>query len=92
MKKAQKIIAIVEKTYGLKEGTLTGKRRLHHIAYARHAAMYCCKEFTDLKWRQLGRIFNMMHSSVIVGHRNTQIRIQKDKELYDMIQTIRKLS
>lgn len=67
------ITAEVAARHGLRPAELTGERRTHKLAHARHEAWAEIHATGKFSTPQIGRAFNRDHSTVVVG-------IQRHKE------------
>ena len=62
------IIEFVADKFGVSPEDITGKRRSREIALPRQAAMYICRELTDLSTTAIGQAFgNRDHTTVMHG-------------------------
>lgn len=82
---------IVSRRYCVSVGDITGKRRTHNIARARHVAMYVCRKMTGCSYPEIGAIFGGRdHSTVIHAFRTIEEKISSDSDFQSEIELIEK--
>ncbi len=68
--------------FQLKSTDLTSKDRHRTVAFARHVAMYLCKQRLNCSFPEIGKAFgNRDHSTVISAVRKIQVQRNNDPEL-----------
>lgn len=73
---------IVSRYYKLKEGDLTGKRRLQPVARPRQLAMYLAKKLTSKSFPEIGRLFGGRdHTTVLYACRKVEELLETDSDL-----------
>ena len=86
----QGIIRIIAQEFGVRESLYLSRSRKTNIVAYRHTCIYMIKEFTSLKLVQIGRYFNVHHSSVISTIRSMENHLETEADTKSMIQHIRK--
>lgn len=66
--------------YGIEE--ITGKRRQRELTMVRHCAIWLMKRNTGLTQAEIGRYFNMDHTSIIHACKKVEDYLQTKDELY----------
>lgn len=67
---------------------LRGPSRTHEMVRARQAAMYLCRELTDLSLPRIGEIFERDHTTVMHALRKVNQRMNSDRQYLNKIQEI----
>ncbi|MGZ4199425.1 MAG: chromosomal replication initiator protein DnaA [Thermoleophilia bacterium] len=81
----------VARQFGCHVSDLRGDKRTADIAYARHVAMYLCRELTEASLPQIGdRFGGRDHSTVLYGvNRISRLLTDgHDRQLHDLIQVV----
>ena len=81
----------VARQFGCHVADLRGDKRTADIAYARHVAMYLCRELTEASLPQIGdRFGGRDHSTVLYGvNRISRLLTDgHDRQLHDIIQVV----
>ncbi|MDD2942734.1 MAG: chromosomal replication initiator protein DnaA [bacterium] len=82
---------IVSRRYCVSVSDITGKRRTHNIARARHVAMYVCRKLTGCSYPEIGAIFGGRdHSTVIHAFRTIEEKISSDSDFQSEIELLEK--
>ena len=55
----------VEQYYQVSHADLIGTKRSRNIAYARHVAIYLCRQMIDIPYNDIGKRFNRDHSTIM---------------------------
>ena len=75
----KRIISTVAKKYNLNEKKIMGKSRQMELVFARHVAMFLCRELTKTSLNSIGAFFNNRdHSTVIHACKTMEEKIQAD--------------
>jgi chromosomal replication initiator protein len=81
----------VARQFGLHVNDLRGNRRTQDVAYARHIAMYLCRELTESSLPQIGSKFGGRHHSTVihaVDKVERQLKDGHDPQLQDLVALI----
>jgi len=81
----------VARQFGCHVSDLRGDKRTADIAYARHVAMYLCRELTEASLPQIGdRFGGRDHSTVLYGVNRVSRLLTDghDRQLHDLIQVV----
>ena len=81
----------VARQFGCHVSDLRGDKRTADIAYARHVAMYLCRELTEASLPQIGdRFGGRDHSTVLYGVNriNRLLTDGHDRQLHELIQVV----
>jgi chromosomal replication initiator protein len=81
----------VARQFGLHVNDLRGNRRTQDVAYARHIAMYLCRELTEASLPQIGAKFGGRHHTTVmhaVDKVERQLKDGHDTQLQDLIALI----
>lgn len=84
----QLIAEIFDKVYkvtGISMEKLKGKSQKGDIIYARHLTMYLLKKKVGLIVREIGKLLNRDHSTVIHGVQSFQNKIDTEPETYNEV-------
>ena len=75
----KRIIAAVAKKYNLNEKKIIGKSRQMELVFARHVAMFLCRDLTKTSLNSIGVFFNNRdHSTVIHACKTIEEKMQAD--------------
>jgi chromosomal replication initiator protein len=89
----ERIIATVGKKYGISAEDLKSKKRNDSISKARHVAIYIIRKLTDLSLKDIGKIFDRNHATVISSIENVDVNIRTvknfDSDMNKMIQEVK---
>jgi chromosomal replication initiator protein len=86
----QDVIKTVANHFHLKQAIIKGKSRKKKITYARHVAMYVCKEDLDEPYAEIGRWFsNRDHTTVLHAYNKITDLIQQNENLKQEVSAIR---
>lgn len=89
---APAIIQTVALHFRVSPEDLIGKKRDRTIAFARHTAMYLCRELLGLSLVQTGRIFgDRDHSSVLYSIKKIKEIQDSDKDRHNVVEKLRQL-
>jgi len=72
------IIKTVCSVFELSPENLKSRSRKRNIVIARNTAFYLARKYTDLTLKEIGRLFNRRHSTVIKGITNIEKEMYKD--------------
>lgn len=76
--------------YGLRLEDFKARKRTKAIAFPRQVAMYLSREMTDFSLPKIGEAFGGRdHTTVIHAHEKISDGINRDQELYKIVQNIR---
>jgi chromosomal replication initiator protein len=81
----------VARQFALHVNDLRGNRRTQDVAYARHIAMYLCRELTEASLPQIGSKFGGRHHTTVmhaVDKIERQLKDGHDAQLQDLIALI----
>lgn len=88
--KPQDIIKIVANFYQVKQAAVKGKRRVKHLALARHVAMFIMREDLRLAFAEIGRWFSSRdHTSVMHAVKKIKTDILINPSLEENIVSLR---
>ena len=83
---APTIIAVVADYFGITKDDLCGTSRSRSLVNARQAAMYLCRELTEMSLPQIGEAFGGRdHTTVMHAERKIRQQIGERRALYDQI-------
>ena len=86
-----KIVSIVAEHYQLDEKDLISSKKNKELAYPRQIAMYLCCELCDATQKNVGEALGGRdHSTVIHGRNKIASDLQKDQELKNVIEILKK--
>jgi chromosomal replication initiation ATPase DnaA len=89
-KKVETIIAAVCARMEVEERQLFGSSRRKSIAEARSLAYLLVRELTRLSFPEMGRLFKRDHTTILVGVKRAERKVQYDRwmrELYEYVRT-----
>ncbi len=76
---ADAVIATVASAFGVEEAVVTGRSRTRQATDARHAAMYLCRQLTNLSFPAIARVFgNVDHTTVMGAVQRVENRLADD--------------
>lgn len=84
-----RIIHEVSKASGVKPRDIMGKRRFVNHTRARFVAMAICRDYLDMSYPAIGRVFDRDHSTVISAMRRVDA-LCADSDLDDMEEIARR--
>ena len=89
----EKILMHVSKKYGISVDDIKSKKKTDSIANARHISIYIIRRLTDLSLKDIGKIFDRNHSTVISSINKIELNIKTVKnfesEINQLIKEIR---
>lgn len=74
----EQIIKTVCSVFELSPENLRSRSRKRNIVVARNTAFYLARKYTELTLKDIGRLFNRRHSTVIKGITNIEKEIYRD--------------
>jgi chromosomal replication initiator protein len=89
---AEKICAIipaVARYYGYDVALLSNKTRTSELVWARHVAMFFCREFTAISSADVGKRFKRDHGSVLHGCYMVRTRCETEPRTAQQIEELR---
>ncbi len=78
----------VERYYQVSHADLVGKKRSRNIAYARHVAIYLCRQMIDIPYNDIGKRFNRDHSTIMTSVEKIEEKTKSDRELQEELEII----
>lgn len=89
----ERILTFVSQKYGIPTEDIIGKRKTDAIASARQVAIYLLREFTDMSFANIGKVFNRDHSTVVASVNKVKDRMKEDSsfeaQIDDMMKDVR---
>ena len=85
-----KIFTSVYNKYGISKEDLTGKKRNKEIAMARHIAIFLIRDMTEMSYKNISKIFDRDHSTVIASFNLITRENYLDKDLNYEISELKK--
>ncbi|MBR4950818.1 MAG: chromosomal replication initiator protein DnaA [Clostridia bacterium] len=76
--KIDKIFEYIARRYGVTEEELKSKKRNADITAARHCAVYIIRKSTNLSQKDVGRMFNKDHTTIIYSVSTVEKKMQED--------------
>ncbi|MES2287406.1 MAG: helix-turn-helix domain-containing protein [Bacteroidota bacterium] len=74
------ILDLVAHSTGINIRLMTGRRREANIVFARHISMYLIRELCNYTLKDVGKIFNRDHTTIISAHSHVITMIETDIE------------
>ena len=59
------VISEVSRTFGVSKEDIFSKRKTQEVVYARQVSMYIIREISQMKYKEIGRLFGKDHSTVL---------------------------
>lgn len=81
----------VETFYKVSHGDLMGPKRSRNIVYARHIAIYLCRQLTDLTFADIGKKFNRDHSTAMASITKIDKMAMENREVQEEIEALRQI-
>ena len=78
----------VEHYYQVSHADLIGTKRTRNIAYARHVAIYLCRQMLDIPYGDIGKKFNRDHSTVMHSVEKIEEDMREKRELQEEMEII----
>ncbi len=78
----------VEQYYQVSHADLVGKKRTRNIAYARHVAIYLCRQMIDIPYNDIGKRFNRDHSTIMSSVEKIEEKLKNDRELQEELEIV----
>lgn len=72
----ERILSAVSKKYGVSVDDIKSKKKTDSIANARHTSIYIIRQLTDLSLKEIGKIFERDHSTIISSINKIEINIK----------------
>ena len=89
----EKILMHVSKRYGISVDDIKSKKKTDSIANARHISIYIIRKLTDLSLKDIGKVFDRNHSTIISSINKIELNIKTVKnfegEINQLIKEIR---
>lgn len=86
------IIEVVSNQFNISAADISSKKRNQEIVMPRQIVMYLCRELTDIPLTTIGKILgNRDHTTIIHGYNKILEEINKDENLSNSIETIKKI-
>lgn len=87
--KISNIVAHVSRSAGVKPKDIMGRSHQRHIVRARFAAMAICRDYLDMSYPAIGRVFGRDHTSVMNAMRRVD-ELCDDTDLNDFEEIARR--
>jgi len=71
-----RILSAVCKKHGVSDDDIRSKKKTDAISKARHVAIYITRRITGLSYKEIGKIFNRDHATVIASCNKVEINIK----------------
>ena len=68
--------------------TSIGTKRSRNIAYARHVAIYLCRQMIDIPYNDIGKRFNRDHSTIMSSVEKIEKKTKESRELQEELEII----
>ena len=78
----------VEQYYQVSDADLIGTKRSRNIAYARHVAIYLCRQMIDIPYNDIGKRFNRDHSTIMSSVEKIEKKTKESRELQEELEII----
>lgn len=78
----------VEQYYQVSHADLIGTKRSRNIAYARHVAIYLCRQMIDIPYNDIGKRFNRDHSTIMSSVEKIEKKSKESRELQEELEII----
>ncbi len=78
----------VEHYYQVSHADLIGTKRTRNIAYARHVAIFLCRQMLDIPYGDIGKKFNRDHSTVMHSVEKIEEDMREKRELQEEMEII----
>ncbi len=78
----------VERYYQVSHSDLVGTKRTRNIMYARHVAIYLCRQMLDIPYGDIGKKFNRDHSTVMHSVEKIEKDMRDKRELQEEMEII----
>lgn len=88
----ERILLAVGKKYGVSVEDIKSKKKTENIANARHIAVYIIRKETELSLKEIGRIFNRDHTTVMASLNKVEINLKTVKNAKsDMVALLKEI-
>ena len=87
----ENIQAAVEKFYRVSHSDLVSKKRNKSIKHPRQVAIYLSRDLLNMTFKDIGKVFNRDHSTIMHSNDVIESGLKEDKNLRDEIEYIRKM-
>jgi chromosomal replication initiator protein len=77
-KSPEQVLEVTSQVFGVSKNDILGSSRMQNIALARQVAMYSCKEFLDLSFPAVGKIFKRDHTTVMHAWKKINENLSKE--------------
>ena len=85
-----KIFAAVYNKFGIKREEIVGQKRNKDIANARHISVYLVRNITEMSLKNIGKIFNRNHATIMSSIEIVEKRLATDAQLSFILNEIEK--
>jgi chromosomal replication initiator protein len=75
------ILALVQEMSGVSVKELKGPHRAKEVAHARQLAIYACREWLDLSFPKIGKIFGRQHSTILYSYEKLKEQLSNNSVL-----------
>lgn len=86
--RAATVMAVTAEFYGFTTDQLRGRRGTKSLTWARHIAMYLCRELADLSLPQIGHEFDRDHTTAMHGIRRIREELPISHRAQDEIRDL----
>ncbi len=82
------VIAEVSRTFGVSKEDIFSKRKTQEIVYARQVSMYIIREISQMKYKEIGRLFGKDHSTVLYTIDKVKKKLEQNEQQRNLVEDI----
>lgn len=82
------VIAEVSRTFGVSKEDIFSKRKTQEIVYARQVSMYIIREISQMKYKEIGRLFGKDHSTVLYTIDKVKKNLEQNEQQRNLVEDI----
>lgn len=82
-RKVERIVAVVSERFDVPIDDILGESRRREIVTARHAVIWYCRDVLEMSYPEIGRAFNLDHTTVMHAARRHAKRCRESRVMAD---------
>ncbi len=82
------VISEVSRTFGVSKEDIFSKRKTQEIVYARQVSMYIIREISQMKYKEIGRLFGKDHSTVLYTIDKVKKKLEQNEQQRNLVEDI----
>ncbi len=82
------VISEVSRTFGVSKEDIFSKRKTQEVVYARQVSMYIIREISQMKYKEIGRLFGKDHSTVLYTIDKVKKKLEQNEQQRNLVEDI----